>query len=109
MCITAAATIGYAIIGLLREETDEKNVFERQLKTEQKNKPADKKRIQTLKIQIKDIKNKIDYLEDIIEVIFDEIIEIRCKDVMQEVRSISLKSLALWLRYYPKKFANQTT
>jgi Holliday junction resolvasome RuvABC endonuclease subunit len=58
-CTAASATMGFAIISLLKEESEEKIVFERQIKTEQKNKTKNKKRIEKLKEQVKEIKNKI--------------------------------------------------
>jgi len=72
-------------------------VFERQLKSQKKNK-SDKKRIETIKKEIKAVKTKIDYLEDVIDEVFDDIIEKRLKDNMHEVRLISLRSIGLWLK-----------
>jgi len=96
-CIVVSATIGYSIIDIIKEESDEKIVFERQFKNYKKNK-SDKKRIDTVKKEIKEVKTKIDYLEDVIDEIFDEIIEIRLKDSMPEIRLISLRSIGLWLK-----------
>lgn len=105
----AAVTIGQAIIEIVREETAEVEVFNRQLESEPKKKRPNSNRIAALHRQISESQDRITNLDAVLDTLFTEIIMQRYKDIMPEVRGLVIKALGMWVIHYPAKFLSQNS
>lgn len=103
----AVLSMSQSLIDILNKEMNDLDRVQTFIQTEMR--AGTSPRLDNLKEQEKVLKNKIKTITDVLQSVFREVIMHRFRDVMLEIRALSVQAVSNWADKYPSGFLNVHT